>query len=68
MPRLTTWLCEYEKIQSCLTIKCNKHNEIFETTVRNYKRGKNDLPCCSHEEQTRKALNYKRDSTGKFKK
>jgi len=59
---------EYENINSCFKIKCNKHNKIFETTVRNYKRCKNGLPCCGHEEQTKKALNYKRDNTGKFQK
>lgn len=59
---------KYENIHSRLTIKCNEHNEIFETTVHNYKRCKNGLPCCGHEKQKTKALNYKRDNTGRYKK
>lgn len=46
----------------------NKHNESFETTVRNYKRCSNGLPCCGHEAQKTKTLNYKRDNTGRYKK
>ena len=59
---------KYENIHSRFTIKCNKHNEIFETTVRYYKGCRNGLPCCGHEQQKTKALNYKRDNAGRYKK
>jgi len=59
---------EYKNIYSRFTVKCNKHNKIFETSLRNYKRCRNGLPCCGREVQKIKSLNYERDNKGRYKK
>jgi hypothetical protein len=50
---------DYVNAQSKVIIKCQKHNQIIETTFTNYKKCKNGLRCCGREVQAQKAFtNY----------
>jgi hypothetical protein len=58
---------QYINIDSVFTIKCEIHNEIFQTTARNYKRAKHGLPCCGKAAVIRIANQAMRDEKGRFK-